>query len=211
MNIITESIKQSTWAELKTAAQAGELSCILKSGDLIPFTLKNGEEVAVRATRDDGGKWFFVLEDCLADTHRMNSRATNKGGWAECEMRRYLNNTIFALLPDELQEVIAPTKIVQVLDGERVETEDKLFLLSKTQMFGKGYWSEQEPEDTQLVCFRYEKDRVKECGDNGTWFWWLRSPGASGSSSFARVNYDGSSSSTNASNSYGVAFGFCLI
>lgn len=211
MNIITESIKQSTWTELKTAAQAGELSCILKSGDLIPFTLKNGEEVAVRATRDDSEKWFFILEDCLADMHRMNKRATNKGGWAECEMRRYLNNTVFALLPDELQEVIAPTRIVQVLDGERVETEDKLFLLSKTQMFGKGYWSEQEPEDTQLVCFRYEKDRVKECGDNGTWYWWLRSPEAPSSSSFCAVYASGGTYTYTASLSHGVAFGFCLI
>ena len=91
-------------------------------------------------------------------------------------MRQYLNNTVFALLPDELQALIAPTTIVQIVDGERVETEDKLFLLSKTQVFGKGRWSEREPEDAQLLCFLREKDRVKECGDNGTWWWWLRSP-----------------------------------
>ena len=39
----------------------------------------------------------------------------------------------------------------------------------------------------------------------------LRSPEASGSSSFANVNYNGNSYYANASNSYGVAFGFCLI
>ena len=211
MNIITESIKQSTWAELKTAVQAGELSCILKSGDLIPFSLKNGEEVAARVTQDKNGKWFFVLEDCLADEHCMNKRTTNRGAWAACDMRQYLNNTMFALLPDELQALIAPTKIVQIVDGERVETEDKLFLLSKTQVFGKGGWSEREPEDAQLLCFLREKGRVKECSDNGTWFWWLRSPEASGSSSFARVGSNGFSYNTNASYSYGVAFGFCLI
>ena len=99
------------------------------------------------------------------------------------------------------------------MDGERVETEDKLFLLSKTQVFGKGRWSDREPEDTQLLCFLREKDRVKECGDNGTWWWWLRSPEASGSSSFAYVfgHGGGGSSYYYASGSYGVAFGFCLI
>ena len=97
------------------------------------------------------------------------------------------------------------------MDGERVETEDKLFLLSKTQVFGKGRWSEREPEDAQLLCFLREKDHVKECGDNGTWWWWLRSPEASGSSSFANTIANGGSNSDTASNSYGVAFGFCLI
>ena len=122
-------------------------------------------------------------------------------------MRQYLNNTVFALLPDELQALIAPTTIVQIVDGERVETEDKLFLLSKTQVFGKGRWSDREPEDTQLLCFLREKDRVKECGDNGTWWWWLRSPEASSSSSFAFVYIGGTSHTANASVSYGVAFG----
>ena len=97
------------------------------------------------------------------------------------------------------------------MDGERVETEDKLFLLSKTQVFGKGRWSEREPEDAQLLCFLREKDRVRECGDNGTWCWWLRSPEASGSSSFATVYAYGYSINYTASYSYGVAFGFCLI
>ena len=209
MNIITTSIKQATWAELKAAAEAGTIGELIQSGDLIPFNLKTGEEVAVRATRDGNGKMFFVLEDCLEDEHAMNKQNTTKGGWAACDMRKYLNKTVFALLPDDLQAVIAPTKIVQIVDGERVETEDKLFLFSRTQVFGKGAWSEREPEDTQLECFRREKGRVKECGDNGTWFWWLRS--AHSSSSFNGVNSSGRYNDYNAANSYGVALGFCLI
>ena len=209
MNIITTSIKQATWAELKAAAEAGTIGELIQSGDLIPFNLKTGEEVAVRATRDGNGKMFFVLEDCLEDEHAMNKQNTTKGGWAACDMRKYLNKTVFALLPDDLQAVIAPTKIVQIVDGERVETEDKLFLFSRTQVFGKGAWSEREPEDTQLECFRREKGRVKECGDNGTWFWWLRS--AYIGSNFDIVYSSGFYTSNGASYSYGVALGFCLI
>lgn len=209
MKIITKATMKATWAELKEAAEAGTIDKIIKSGDVIPFTLKTGEEVAVRATRDESGKLFFVLEDCLEDEHAMNKQNTTKGGWAACEMRKHLNKTIFALLPDELQAVIAPTKIVQVVDGERVETDDKLFLLSRTQVFGKGAWSEREPEDTQLDCFKREKDRVKECGDNGTWFWWLRS--ATSTSNFYIVGSGGNYSYASANYSYGVALGFCLI
>ena len=209
MNIITKAIKQTTWEELKAAAEAGTLGSIIQSGDLIPFTLKTGEEVQVRATQDEGGKWYFVLEDCLEEEHAMNKQNTNKGGWAACDMRRYLNKTIFSLLPEDLQAVIAPTKVVQIVDGERVETEDKLFLLSRTQVFGKGPWTGREPEDTQLDCFAREKDRVKECGSNGTWFWWLRS--ASHDYGFSYVGSNGVSYSAGASHSDGVALGFCLI
>ena len=211
MNIITTSIKQSSWTELKAAAEAGTLDTLIQSGDLIPFNLKTGEEVAVRATRDGTGKLFFVLEDCMEDEHAMNKDRANKGGWDACGMRKYLNKTVLALLPDDLQAVIAPTTIVQIVDGERVESVDKLFLLSKTQVFGKGDWSDDEPEDTQLDCFRREKDRVKECAENGTWWWWLRSPLSSSSSGFCSVSYAGGSNSNAAGASYGVAFGFSLI
>ena len=127
MFIKTSTTNETTWAALKAAVDNGTIA----QGDLIVFNLKNGEEVAVSATQDKKGKWFFVLEDCLADEHCMNKRGTNRGAWAACDMRQYLNNSVFALLPDELQALIAPTKIVQIVDGESVETEDKLFLLSK--------------------------------------------------------------------------------
>ena len=204
MFIKTSTTNETTWAALKAAVDNGTIA----QGDLVIFNLKNGEEVAVRATQDKNGKWFFVLEDCLADEHCMNKRPTNKGAWAACDMRAWLNNTMFALLPDELQALIAQTKIVQIVDGERVETEDKLFLLSKTQVFGKGRWSDREPEDTQLLCFLREKDRVKECGDKGTYFWWLRSVYASYASYFCFVYTGGSANYYGAYHSHGFAPGF---
>ena len=204
MFIKTSTTNETTWVALKAAVDNGTIA----QGDLIVFNLKNGEEVAVRATQDKNGKWFFVLEDCLADEHCMNKRPTNKGAWAACDMRQYLNNTVFALLPDELQALIAPTTIVQIVDGERVETEDKLFLLSKTQVFGKGRWSEREPEDAQLLCFLREKDRVKECGDKGTYFWWLRSVHAGTAYHFCGVSAGGSAYGSHAYSSFGFAPGF---
>lgn len=208
MVIIQNKVVLSSWKALKKAAEEGVLSDVIHEGDVIPVTLRTGDKVFFRATHDAAGKVFFVMEDCLEDEYYMNRDGTTEGGWAACDMRKYLNKVIFALLPSDLQAIIAPTKIVQIVDGERVETEDKLFLLSRTQVFGKGPWSEREPEDIQLTCFKSEKNRVKECGDHGTWFWWLRS--ANHGINFCGVSNTGNTTTAYAYTSYGVALGFCL-
>ena len=206
----TVEVSQTSWAELKEAAEAGKLTEMLHSGDTLGITLKNGEDVVLVVGQDQNGNVFFVTQDCLREEHRMNRDATNRGGWAATEMRRYLNSDVLALLPDDLQAVIKPTTIVQIVDGKRVETQDKLFCLSATQVFGNGSWTSREPEDTQLDIFRREKDRVKECGSYGTWFWWLRSANSSYSHDFCLVNTSGTNDTSYAGNSYGVALGFSL-
>lgn len=208
MFIKTMATYETSWDALKAAVNDGSIREMLHSGDRIPVTLKTGEAVEFDATYDENGNLFFVMHNCMDEEHVMNKQNTNKGGWAACDMRKYLNKTVFALLPDELQAVIKPTTITQVIDGETVVTEDKLFLLSRTQVFGKGAWSEKEPDDTQLDIFKTERDRVKMCGENGTWYWWLRS--AANSNYFSGVNTNGYYGGNYANYSYGVALGFSL-
>ena len=211
IKVITKEAKWTSWAELKALSEAGKLDEVLKSGDNIPVTLKNGEEVSFDVGRDEGGKVYFIMHDCLKEPKPMNSSCTNKGGWEECDMRKYLNEEVIKLLPDELQEIIKPTKIVQVWDGKRRETEDKLFLLSKTQVFGKDKNYEAiEPDDSQIDIFKTERSRVKEREDCGTASWWERSPGNTTSIYFCYVNGSGSGSSNAADNSNGVAPAFCI-
>lgn len=210
MFIIKKALAESTWAEIKEFAKKHELSKVFGKGDQIPVKLKNDEEVVFTVGRDKSGKFFFVMEDCLNEMRPMNDKGTNAGGWKATEVRTWLNEDFFALLPDDLQEVIVPTKIVQVLDGKREECEDKIFMLSKTQVFGKGPWSEIEPEDTQLDIFLTEKSRVKECGDNGTWWYGLRTPRQNSSNGFCMVDYDGDADTTIAGSNEGVAPGFCI-
>ena len=210
MQINTSASFNSTWAEIKAAVENGTVRELLHSGDQIPVTLKTGEKVIFDVAYDKPGKLFFVMHDCMEDEHEMNRKWTNAGGWPACDMRHYLNGAVFNLLPDDLQEAISITTIKQVIYGETITCEDKLFLLSKTQVFGKGSWTSLEPDDTHLDIFKTERDRVKLCGNNGTWFWWLRSPAASSASAFCYVNPNGSSASANATISYSVAFGFCI-
>ena len=208
MFIKTMATYETTWKALKAAVADGSIRELLHSRDQIPVTLKTGEKVIFDVTYDETGKLFFVMHDCMDKEHVMNERFTNAGGWSACYMRRYLNNTVFDLLPDDLQAVIKPTTITQVIDGETVTCEDKLFLLSRTQVFGRGRWTEKEPDDTQLDIFLTERDRVKLCGDNGTWFWWLRS--ADSTDSFYSVGSSGYYYYGGAGGSDGVALGFCI-
>lgn len=210
IKVITKEAKWTSWAELKAYAEAGKLGEVLQSGDNIPVTLKNGEEVSFDIGKDESGKIYFIMHNCLKETKPMNSIWTNKGGWEESDMRRYLNEEVIELLPDELRKIIKPTKIVQVWDGKRRETEDKLFLLSRTQVFGKrGNYEAIEPSDSQIDIFENRRERVKECEE--VYYWWLRSPHSGYSASFCRVNTAGTvNTDYYAYESGGVAPAFCL-
>ena len=118
IKVITKEAKWTSWAELKALSEAGKLGEVLKSGDNIPVTLKNGEEVSFDVGKDESGKIYFVMHDCLKERKPMNDNWTNKGGWEKSDMRRYLNEEVINLLPDELRKIIKPTKIVQVWDGK---------------------------------------------------------------------------------------------
>lgn len=128
----------TTWAALKSAADDGSIRNLIDSGNKIPLTLKNGENITVDATYDENGNLFFVIHDCMEDEHAMSKKASTVVCWACSEMRNYLNQTVFDLLPDDLQAVIKPTTISQVVNNETIVTEDKLFLLSRTQVYGRG-------------------------------------------------------------------------
>ena len=49
--------------------------------------------------------------------------------------------------------------------------------------------------------------KFRVCGDS--YNWWLRSPNVTNTNNFRYVNNDGNVNNNNASNSYGVSFGFC--
>ena len=204
--IKTEKLPTS-WAKLKEYASAGKLGAILQGGDTINITLKNGEDVALVVGKDENGTVYFICENCLHDPHEMNKVDSSTGGWSKTEMRRYLNEDVFALLPDDLQAAIKPTKIVQVVDRERVEVEDNLFCLSVTQVHGRGYWSGFEPEDFQIDIFSKVENRLKTRKDKGE-AWWLRSADCSGE--FRWVTAYGGGRSDLASHSHGVVFGFTI-
>ncbi len=182
----------------------------LASGDTIMITLKNGERVELEVSHDERGEQFIIFHDCLEKPHNMNDRDTNRGAWRDCGMRKY-GREVYDLLPDDLQAIIIPTTIVQCINGERIECEDKLFCLSFTQVFGvHPKYKDVEPEDSQLDIYKLRRNRVKGygVGNNDYCWWWLRSPNTGSTTSFRNINPDGNCGGTNASSADGVCFGF---
>lgn len=213
MNIRKTITSEIEWNTIKKAQADGKLQELLQVGDELDITLKTGEALTAQAAGTTENGLRFVLKDCMKDMRSMNKHMTNKGGWRDCEMRLWLNETIFHILPDELQEIIVPRRIVQTVDGEALESEDKLWLPSFTEIFGKENakdWAPADTDETQLELFSTERSRVKERPGNGTWWYWLRSPYGSRSASFCYVYSGGLASYNFASNARGVAFGFCL-
>lgn len=210
--IIRKREEPASWTLIQTLAAEGKLGELLQVGDELKCQLKTGENVTFELA-DMRERPCFVLKDCMKDEKPMNKKLTNAGGWRDSFMRKRLNGTIFHMMPDALQEIIVPRTIRQTLDGAVVETEDKLWLPSFTEMFGKEgaeAWAPADTGDEQFQLYTSEKSRVKEQGEHGTWWYWLRSPFGGGSTAFCRVASTGGADYYYASTSSGVAFGFCL-
>ena len=212
MNIRKTITSEIEWNTIKKAQADGKLQELFQLGDELDITLKTGEELTAQVA-DTKEHMRFVLKDCMKDEHGMNKKMTNKGGWRDSGMRLWLNETVFHMLPDELQEIIVPRRIAQTMDGETLESEDKLWLPSFTEMFGEERakdWAPADTNETQMELFTTERSRVKEAPGKGTRWYWLRSPSGSISTRFCFVDSNGSAYYSNASGGLGVAFGFCL-
>lgn len=149
----------------------------------------------------------------MFDITKKNDYATNKGGWKDSAMRKWLNEDVLLRLPKELQAMIVPRTIRQKINDEEVQTQDKLWLPSFTEMFGAkaaAEWASGDLGDEQFELFDSERSRVKEVPGRGTWWYWLRSPYGGYSTLFCIVFSSGSAAYYSASIAYGVAFGFCL-
>lgn len=80
-------------------------------------------------------------------------------------MRKWLNEDVLPRLPKELQAMIVPRTIRQMIDGKEVQTQDKLWLPSFTEMFGAeaaAEWTPGDLGDEQFELFASERSRVKE-------------------------------------------------
>lgn len=186
--ITTKETRAFNWANPGT----------LKVGDEIVETLKDGRDV-VFVVMDDG---VIGLKNLLG-YHHMNEDWTNEGGWLACDMRRYLNEEVIALLPDELVAAIKPRKF-----GEE---EDKLWLFSEMEVFGDHDWTENDHDrGFQFEYFKDRRNRIKVDEDGDVSWWWGRSPGGGSSNGFCSVGSSGSAGGGGAGGTGGVCFGFYI-
>lgn len=194
---------------LKRAIGLGKLDAYLQPFDEIDIPVDTGGKVTVQVGYVAPCTARFVFKDCW-DEAVMNEEATNKTGYYKSKGRKHVLEDIWPHISPEWQAIIKPRTIVEVINGERVEYADPLWLPSATDVFGPsedGYWKD-EGENFQLPIFKRERDRVKELDGQGTYPQWLRSVYASRTTNFLIVNTDGSLHNYYAYLSLGFAPGF---
>lgn len=195
--------------DLKTAVEEGNVDEVVSPFDEIDIPLDTGGTVTVVCAYSSPNTARFVFKDCW-DEAAMNDEATNKGGYYKSKGRAHVLVDILPHIAQEWRAIFKPRKMVEEIDGERIEYADLMWLLSATDVFGpseEGYWKDID-DGFQLPIFKRERDRVKECGSEGTYPYWLRSVVATGSHYFCGVSADGGATDRVAYWSRGFAPGF---
>lgn len=196
-------------ALLKQYRAEGRLDELISPFDEIDIPLDTGETVTVVCAYVEPEWARFVFKDCW-DEAVMNDEATNKTGYFKSKGRAHVLMDILPRIVQEWRAIFKPRQMVEEIDGERMEYADLLWLPSATDVFGPsedGYWKDID-DSFQLPIFKRERDRVKECGDEGTYPYWLRSVYAATASTFRYVITDGGGNGNGANYSLGFAPGF---
>lgn len=194
---------------LKEAKEGNRLGSIINPFDEIDIPMDTGEKVTVVCGYVSDSWARLVLKDAYGEAV-MNEDATNKGGYFNSKGRRYVLDKIWPHIDPEWKAIIRTRRLVETVDNVEMEYDDPMWLPSATDVFGPpdGRWWNEETDSFQLPIFKRERDRVKECGEHGTYPWWLRSVYASSTYYFCDVYTDGSAYSNYAYFSHGFAPGF---
>ena len=206
------SIRDS-WSSIIAATQNGTANKY-SIGDTKLLDVGSEGKVYAQVAKVDPTGLTFVTKQTLLSTHRMNATDTSAGGWADSEMRSYLNTDVFNLLPSELQADIA--SVTKYSDGyengaivhDGVVTQDKLWLLSAQEVFGGTSYETQGEHYSNLFPDQSSSSRVKYNQSGSANNWWMRS--VSSANNFRRVSSNGSTNSNGASIMSGVVFGFTI-
>ena len=165
-------------------------------GDIIRFTLLNGEEVEAQCqlVNDEGAT--FCLTHCLEEEKPMNREDTNKGGWDKSSLRRYLNHEILKSFPESIISRMKPIYKGDLLTLPTVED------ISGEWDFDR--WEPKEGAEPNWPLMKHRQYRSK-----GNW-WWERSAYYNNATRFCTVNTRGDADYDRASLSSGLAPAFLI-
>lgn len=183
---------------METAADNGYMV-----GDVIAFTLTDGEEVEALAVKQEQDGMIFCLVDCLNQEYSMNEEDSNRGGYEATDLRVKLNGEILDRFPADIRE-----KMVAFANG------DYLRLPTEKEIFGCNDYGKAEPDDVQQwEPMKKRKNRIAFQG-KGTdrWEWyWLQNAHKRYAALFALVGLAGDASCGGASSAAGVRPAFKIL
>lgn len=176
MEITRKRTEDASWAQVKELVAAGAL----KVGDEISDNLLTGQKMVYVVADITEKEVKFVSKDLLPERVVWNESGRNTGGFKESDLCRYLNEVVWATLPEELRAVISERECLQIVEGKEDRFMLKLWLPSEFEVFGDSWASEVE-EGQQFELFKDPRNRVKFDQDGERASRWLLSVCAGGS------------------------------
>lgn len=205
MEITRKRTEDASWAQVKELVAAGAL----KVGDEISDNLLTGQKMVYVVADITEEEVKFISKDLLAERMEWNESGRNTGGFKESDLCRYLNEDIWAILPEELKEVISERECLQIVEGKEERFKLKLWLPSEFEVFGDSWASEVE-EGQQFELFKDSRNRVKFDQDGERATWWLLSVCAGNSTYACYVYSSGLASYTSCSYAFRVPVCFSI-
>lgn len=205
MEITRKRTEDASWAQVKELVAAGAL----KVGDEISDNLLTGQKMVYVVADITEGEVKFISKDLLAERMEWNESGRNTGGFKESDLCRYLNEVVWATLPEELRAVISERECLQIVEGKEDRFMLKLWLPSEFEVFGDSWASEVE-EGQQFELFKDPRNRVKFDQDGERAYWWLLSVCAGYSTGACSVGYNGLASRGGCSSAFRVPVCFSI-
>lgn len=132
------------------------------------------------------------------------------GGWAECDCRKFLNDTIYEQIPENVRNrilLVDKTYTTTSVSSSTTTASDKVWIPSHREMFGGTLYENSGIDYTDF--FTNNSSRIKHRGllADSAVNWLLRS--VSGPSHFRVVSNTGGGSNVASSSNNEIAIGFC--
>lgn len=172
-----------------------ELHSMCNVGDVMEFTLTDGEPVAAMVVKVDNDIATLIFFDCLKDEIQMRKDGDYSDGYESSDLREALNSHTIKRFPSDIRE-----KMVPFVNG------DYLRIPTEKEIFGVNKYGEAELDDVeQFEPMKLRRNRIAFQGLNGDPEWyWLQNRSVCSAAVACLVYLYGSASSGSASGSIGV-------
>lgn len=210
------------------------------TGETNTITLKSGRTVDVQICgimhddkADGSGKaaLSFITKNSY-ENHSMNPTDTNSGGWNASEMRKWLNEDVLALFPEDVNPIAVRKRSnntgVTATASAVTETTDVLFLFTWRELLGNITWGgtnnvvfnaegqqyqlfsdkgvhDKQTNDPEGILYKYQGDGSSEHS-----VWWTRSAKPNEGNGFGDFDNGQADAGGSSSLAQGTVFGFCL-
>lgn len=200
---------KTTWRGIQNILEAHREAELLEVGDELNVTIGGVEYTYQVGAIDlyESHEVIFVPKTCVGARQHHTSN-TNAGGWAQSDIRTYLNGDFKNGLPDEIKDNLKSISFKSSAGGQSsaiTVTDDYIWLPREYEIFGTTTYAAATEAQycRQYPIFATAAQRIRT--NNGVAAnWWEASAYVSSSAYFCIVYTDGSANGDNASNSYGL-------